>query len=199
MHESTGPAFSPSPASSRKKPLERVHGHSLIVVRLIAAGKLAKAAGLLVLAMELHYLIAPESHRLVADYLDALRPDPYNKYLYALLEQLLALQPATLHWLRVGSFVYAGLYALEGIGLIFDKGWAEWLLIITTAGFVPLEIYEIYEQRTWPRLVIFGLNVVILVYISMRLRWRYLARRQARATGMPVVIPHETTKRGIKP
>jgi len=184
---------------SAAMPLERVHGHSLIVVRMIAAGKLAKASGLLVLALGLHYLIAPESHQVLADYLDALQPDPYNEYLYGLLEKLLALEPRTLHWLRVGSFVYAGLYVLEGIGLIFDKAWAEWLLIVTTAGFLPLEIVAIVEQRTWLRLVVFGANIAILVYISMRLRWRYLARRQARATGLPVVIPRKTTRRGIGP
>jgi hypothetical protein len=49
------------------------------------------------------------------------------------------------------------------------------------------------------RLVVLVINVLVLIYISMRLRWRHLAKQTARAQGAPVVIPRETLPTGIKP
>ena len=45
------------------------------------------------------------------------------------------------------TFVYSGLFFVEGIGLYLEKVWAEFLTIIITSAFIPLEIFEIARHR----------------------------------------------------
>src|SRR5262245_7183428 len=55
--------------------------------------------------------------------------------------------------LGTGSVAYAGLFLVEGVGLLMRKVWAEYLTIAITASFIPLEIYELARKPTMPRVV----------------------------------------------
>src|ERR1700709_1929234 len=68
-----------------------------------------------------------------------------------LLRQVGALGPGTLRLVGAGSFLYAALFLTEGIGLWRQKRWAEYLTVVATASFIPFEIFEIVQRRTWPR------------------------------------------------
>jgi uncharacterized membrane protein (DUF2068 family) len=185
----------------RDIPLEERHGHSLLLVRLIAIGKLIKAACLLVVGGIILRSLRQQSsvYDMLHEVINALRIDDHNEFIHGLLEKALGMDVHLLPWLTAGTLIYSALYTIEGIGLLWDQGWAEWMTVITTAGFIPLEIYEMGHHFTMVRLTIFVINVLILVYISMRLRWRHLAKERARELGGRLVIPRETLRAGIKP
>jgi hypothetical protein len=69
--------------------------------------------------------------------------------------------------------IVTGLYALvflvEGVGLLLVKRWAEWLTVIVTTSFIPLEIWKIVQHTTAPAIVTLALNVAILIYLAVRL------------------------------
>jgi uncharacterized membrane protein (DUF2068 family) len=67
-------------------------------------------------------------------------------------------------------FAYAALFVIEGVGLIMKARWAEWLTVIATASFVPLEVYEIVRHPRPLRAAVFVVNVVIVGYLVARLR-----------------------------
>jgi uncharacterized membrane protein (DUF2068 family) len=48
--------------------------------------------------------------------------------------------------LSVRTFLYAGLFTTEGIGLLLRKCWAEYFTIVTTGGLIPLEVYELWRH-----------------------------------------------------
>ena len=75
-----------------------------------------------------------------------LHVDPDNQYLRRLLAKILGLDGHHLELLAAGTIVYAALFAAEGVGLLFEMTWAEYLTIVETAGFVPVEIYEIIQR-----------------------------------------------------
>ena len=129
---------------------------------LIGISKLVKAVGLLALGIGLHYFFAEDTRQRLTDYVDWARLDPHNHYLYLGIEKMLSISIAKLQLLRIGFYVYAALYAIEGVGLLMDKKWAEWLTILTTAGFIPLELYEIHHHMTLGKCAIFVLNVIIV-------------------------------------
>jgi uncharacterized membrane protein (DUF2068 family) len=54
----------------------------------------------------------------------------------------------------VGTFPYAGLFAIEGFGVLLRKRWAEYFTIVTPGGLIPLEIYELPQHFTVPKLVV---------------------------------------------
>jgi uncharacterized membrane protein (DUF2068 family) len=83
---------------------------------------------------------------------------------------LLAVTPAQLKAASVGTFIYAGLLLTEGTGLLLRKRWAEYFTIITTAGLIPLEIYELVHHATTVKTVVLAVNVVIVAYLIAHVR-----------------------------
>jgi uncharacterized membrane protein (DUF2068 family) len=58
----------------------------------------------------------------------------------------------------------------EGFGLLFRKRWAEYLTIIATGSFIPLEIYEIARHCSAARILLLIGNVAIVVYLIVHVR-----------------------------
>ena len=156
--------------------------HPPLLLRLIALTKLLKATLLVVVGAGLLRLARADVHDALALWVSQMRVDPHSHMIHSALEKILGISAHTLHLYSVGTFIYAVLYATEGVGLLFDKLWAEWMTVITTAGFVPLEIYELANRFTPVRLTVLVLNVLILAYLIRRVRWRYTARQTAAET-----------------
>jgi uncharacterized membrane protein (DUF2068 family) len=140
------------------------------VLRLIGALRLLE--GLLVLAMAvgalklLHHDLAA----LVADWIAAIRIDPHNEFIHALLENLGFLDDRRLKEISAGSFVYASLKLTEAGGLLWGKRWAEYFTAVTTGAFIPLEVYELIHRASWPKAVVLVVNVGIVWYLIVNLR-----------------------------
>jgi uncharacterized membrane protein (DUF2068 family) len=146
---------------------------------LIGAFKLLKAAALVALGVGalqlLHKDVAAEVSRWVA----SLDLDPESPYVMNLLGKLSRIDAHKLKALSLGTFVYAGLYFTEGAGLLLRKRWAEYLTIISTAGFIPLEIYEIAQHLTAIRIVLLFVNVAIVLYLVSDLRQTFNERNSS--------------------
>ncbi len=78
--------------------------------------------------------------------------------------------PKQLKELSLGTFLYAGLFATEGVGLLMRKRWAEYFTIITTSGLVPLELFELYRHFTPVKLAVLLINLLIVLYLVRRVR-----------------------------
>ena len=141
-----------------------------ITLFLIALFKLTKGVLLLIVGIGVHRLLHRDVAETVAHWVDVLRVDPDNRYIHRLLTHLLAVTPGQLRAASVGTFIYAGLLLTEGIGLLLRKRWAESFTIITTAGLIPLEIYELVHHLTTAKIVILAINVAIVVYLIARVR-----------------------------
>jgi uncharacterized membrane protein (DUF2068 family) len=113
-------------------------------------------------------------HRDVADtvmhWINVLRVDPDNRLIHGLLTKILWVNPNQLKALSAGTFIYAGLLLTEGTGLLLRKTWAEYFTIITTAGLIPLELYEIAKHFTAVKIIVLAVNVAIVVYLVARVR-----------------------------
>jgi uncharacterized membrane protein (DUF2068 family) len=103
---------------------------------------------------------------------EVLRVDPDNRFLHRLLVRIFRVTPKQLKELSVGTFVYAALFATEGIGLLLRKHWAEYFVIVTTGLLIPLEIYELARHFTVVKLVVTAINVLIVWYLVARVRSR---------------------------
>lgn len=79
-------------------------------------------------------------------------------------------QPRQIRQLGLGAFALAALYTLEGIGLWLGKRWAEWLAVVATGLFIPLEISELLHKPSTAKAATFVLNVLVVGYLATRLR-----------------------------
>lgn len=81
------------------------------------------------------------------------------------LEHVLNLKAGTLTVLLGLATLYALVEWTEAIGLWKEKRWAEYLTVIATAGFLPLEIRELIDRITVLRAGAFIVNVALLVWL----------------------------------
>lgn len=109
-----------------------------------------------------------------------------------LVTQLLGLSRSKIAALGVVALFYAALFLTEGIGLWRERRWAEYLTVIATGSLIPLELYEIARHATLLRIATFIVNVVVVVYLIVRLR----RPRHAPAAERPTTVrPAATVER----
>jgi len=136
----------------------------------IALFKLFKATLLIAVGIGAHKLLHRDVAETVLYWVDILRVDPDNRFIHRLLARLFAVTPAQLRAASVGTFVYAALLLTEGLGLLLRKRWAEYFTIITTAGLIPLEVYEISRHVTLAKFLVLVVNVAIVIYLVAYVR-----------------------------
>ena len=81
------------------------------------------------------------------------------------IHRLLETDPGTLAWIAVALFAYAGIQVAEGVGLWSLKRWGEYLAVVATSAFLPLEVYELLERVTVLRLGAFVVNLALVTYL----------------------------------
>jgi uncharacterized membrane protein (DUF2068 family) len=105
-------------------------------------------------------------------WINLLRVDPDNRFIHRIIVRSFGIHARQLREISAGTFFYASILLTEGVGLLMRKHWAEWFTVISTAVFIPLELYEIYERFTWVRVGVLALNLAIVWYLVMRIRMR---------------------------
>ena len=139
-------------------------------LRLIAVFKLFKAALLIVVAISALKLIHKDVGDVAERWAEALRPDSGNRFIDAAIQKAANLTPQHIKVLGLGSMIYAALFLTEGLGLWFQKRWAEWLTVIITSSLLPIEIYEINRHATPMKFAVLAINIAIVAYLIVRIR-----------------------------
>jgi uncharacterized membrane protein (DUF2068 family) len=149
---------------------------------LIAAFKIAKACLLFAVALELHHLyhLQGNMQAILEGWVRDVRIDPDNKIAHDIVSKITGLPPQRLHELGVGTFFYGLMFGIEGVGLMLKKRWAEYMTVITTTTFLPLEVYELVFRpaRKISKAILLLINLAILIYLLANL---LKARRAAAA------------------
>ena len=142
------------------------------VLFLIGLFKLVKALLLITVGIGAIKFLHKDLSSTVLHWVQVLRVDPDSRYLHGILVRIFRVTPKQLKELSVGTFIYAGLFLTEGMGLLLRKHWAEYFTIITTGLFIPLEIYELAKHFTVVKLAVTVINVLIVWYLVVRVRSR---------------------------
>ena len=88
----------------------------------------------------------------------------------ALVERFTHLTSRQLDAVAVGAILYGLLEAFEGAGLLMRRRWAEYLVLIATAAFLPLEIGELIHKPTVFKAGALVVNLLIIGYLIWRKR-----------------------------
>jgi uncharacterized membrane protein (DUF2068 family) len=140
------------------------------MIRLIAAFKLLKAIVLIAVGVGALKLLHQDAASALDRWAAMLGFDPGNQYVDRALQKLANLPPNKIKGLGVGSFVYAGLFLIEGIGLWMVRRWAEWFTVIVTSSLVPVEIYEIHRHPSPVKILVLVINLAVAGYLVYRIR-----------------------------
>ena len=104
----------------------------------------------------------------------ALKFDPESRFVSLLLDKVDLIDTHRLREISLATFGYSALALTEGVGLLMEKVWAEYLTLILTISFLPWELYELARQPTWFRLSLLLINLAVLAYLVWLLRRKKL-------------------------
>ena len=117
-------------------------------LKIIALFKIGKGILLLCFGLSVFVLNSrPAWVDAVSDWIDDEALVVHGKAAHFLLTRLQeVLQSDTLYAAAVVALFYAAVLFTEGIGVSFQKRWAEFLMIIATAALIPLEVRHLLVQ-----------------------------------------------------
>jgi len=169
----TGPADD-APVLLRGKALR-----AAFILRALAIERWVRGAILLLLAAAVFELKTTQAS--IKDYVDrdlkALKPffdqihfNVSDSATVSGIEKFLNAKPSTLNLIAFGILIYALLQVLEGVGLWVLKRWGEYVAVVGTTLFIPLEVYELIEKVSWLKIVALVVNVAAVVYLVLSKR-----------------------------
>src|SRR4051812_34440786 len=86
------------------------------------------------------------------------------------IEKILHAKTSTLNLIAVALFLYGALQIVEGIGLWSLKRWGEYVAVVGTTLFIPLEVYEVVDSASWLKVIVLVINVAAVIYLLLSKR-----------------------------
>ena len=96
--------------------------------------------------------------------------DPHGHYLQVAVSRLSGVPRSRLKAIGFGTFFYAALSTVEGVGLLLRKRWAGFLTVFATASLLPVEVWELTRKFSAIRVAVLAVNIAIVIYLIWKLR-----------------------------
>jgi uncharacterized membrane protein (DUF2068 family) len=139
-----------------------VHDRGLLMIGIF---KLGKALFFFCIGMGaihlMHKDLGDEAMRLAV----ALRFDPESRFTTLLLDKVDLIDAHRLKEIGLATVLYSALALTEGVGLLLEKTWAEYLTLFLTISFLPWELFELARRPSWFRLGLLLINLAVLWYL----------------------------------
>jgi uncharacterized membrane protein (DUF2068 family) len=140
------------------------------VLRLIAVFKLLKVATLIATGIGALKLIHRDVGTVLERWTSMINLDPGSTVVNHTIQRITLLSPHRIRELGIVSFLYAGLFFTEGLGLMLLKRWAEWFTVIITGSLVPIEIYELIHRLSVLKALVLLINIAVVFYLIHHIR-----------------------------
>ena len=169
-----GPPGASGPADEAPLVLRGKALKDATILRLLAAERLGR--GLLLLALAYGVVSFKDAKTSIKETFDkaipAARPlaDIFNYDLDASptverIRHLLDSSQHTLTLVSLGLVGYGLLQLVEGVGLWLLKRWGEYVAVVATSAFLPLEVYELTDKVSWLKVAALLVNLVAVAYL----------------------------------
>jgi uncharacterized membrane protein (DUF2068 family) len=155
----------------------RGKGHDAIWLRVIGGGKVLKALTLIAIGVSVLRLIHTGFGDQMAQLADLMRYSPESKLIHWIFDKASLLTDKRLEQVAAIAMIYGSTELVESYGLLFQRTWGEYLTLILTAAFLPLDVYELVIHFTWVKLAFTILNALVVWYLA----WLILKNRRLRA------------------
>jgi uncharacterized membrane protein (DUF2068 family) len=136
---------------------------------LIGIFKLVKGALLLALALS---LIHRDTTEVIRYWAHVFQVDTDSKFVQYWLVEVGLVQQRDLALVVTTSLFYSALLSTEGVGLLMQKVWAEYLTSVITASFIPIEIYALARHTSIARVSLLLVNILVVAYLVFRVGQR---------------------------
>jgi uncharacterized membrane protein (DUF2068 family) len=162
-----GKMQSPALQNETDRAAHHHHNRWLVVIGVL---KLLKAVVFVLVGIGAVRLLHKDVVDLFSRLLAELNFDPESRFVNTVLDKVALLNDHRLRMISTAIFSYATLDVVEGVGLLLEKAWAEYLTIIVTASFLPWEMFEVVRHITWIKLILLIVNIAVVVYLIYDVR-----------------------------
>lgn len=142
---------------------------------VIAAFKLTGVLLMSTIGLGALHLLNADAVAVVEGWVDAIGADVKGDFVRDLLAKVAGMPRKRFEEIGFGAFGYAAILLVQGIGLLRQQRWAEWLTVVLTGSFIPLELYELSKGISLPKVALLVANAAIVWYLARHLR----AKRRA--------------------
>ncbi len=145
--------------------------HGLLMIGLF---KLGKALFFFCIGLGALHLIHKDLADEVVRVATALKFDPESRFVAIMLDKVDLIDHHRLRQISMATLAYSALALTEGVGLLREKVWAEYLTLILTISFLPWELFELARRPSWFRLGLLVINLLVLGYLLWLLQRKKL-------------------------
>ncbi|MET8248630.1 DUF2127 domain-containing protein [Streptomyces sp. NPDC005202] len=151
----------------------------LLILRFLAIERALRGVFIVLVAVAVWKFSNSQDavRRLFNEYLDIFRPvfrhfhyDLDHSPVVGTIQKSFGYQHSTLVLLAALLVAYALIELVEAVGLWYAKRWAEYLTVVATAAFLPLEVYELTEHVSGLKIATLVLNILAVLYIALAKR-----------------------------
>jgi uncharacterized membrane protein (DUF2068 family) len=176
----TGSLWAQSKASETMKhhALDRRHfAKRSVVLRTIAMFEVTKAAIVILLGWGLFLM-----HRNLADVAERvvqmLHVNPEGKLTNLFFELASHASGRNLWVLALSTLAYASMRSTEAYGLWREREWAQWCSLLSTALYLPPELYWMLRDPSWLKCAVLVINIVTFLFmVGLRVNRRSTVAR----------------------
>jgi uncharacterized membrane protein (DUF2068 family) len=133
-----------------------------------------KGLGLLLIGGYITFHVSTGLDRLANGLIEQLNLDSGSNFIqhtaYVLVLRFIGASRSSLIALAAGLLIYGAIEGSEAIGLLMRRRWAEYLVVLATAFFIPLEVLELAGRPSLLKATTLIINVVVVVYLVRKKR-----------------------------
>lgn len=101
---------------------------------------------------------------------EALHLDPDRLLIANLLDKISLITDHRMKQLCAVVFLYALVDCVEGVGLILEQRWAEYLTLVLTIALLPLEFFKLMHHPNHWTVSLLIANILIVIYLFWLVR-----------------------------
>ncbi len=148
----------------KKHSIKNAHARGLHIVALFEGAK-----GLLVLIVGFGLLsfIHKDIHEAAMRLVKHIHLNPASHYPRIFLDLTERINDTKLWGMAIAATMYFVVRIVEAVGLWLRKTWAEWFAVLTGGMYIPIEIFEVARNVTWPRVTVLVVNLGVVSYLLL--------------------------------
>jgi len=179
--------------------LDRRHfSKTSVALHTIAIFEVTKAAVVLLLGCGLFHLMHKNLDEVAERVVQVLHVNPEGKLSNLFFELASDSSDRNLWVLALGTLAYASVRLTESYGLWREREWAQWFSLLSTALYLPPELYWMLRHPSWLKCAVLVINIVILLFmLSLRVNGRSTVVRSIQMHPCaPAISPPRATVAG---
>jgi uncharacterized membrane protein (DUF2068 family) len=137
------------------------------------------AKGVLVLAVGLGlFALAHRDVQAIAEELvKHLHLNPARRFPRIFLHLAANLADQRLWVLAAAATAYSFMRLIEAYGLWRDWQWTKWFAVVSGGIYIPIEIHSVFHHFAWAKVIVLGVNTLVVVYLFSHLAYESRDRR----------------------